>query len=95
MLLDFNILSEKHKELAGVVHADGTARFQTIFNRKENPFIFDLLQYLDKEFRVKALINTSFNSKGEPIVHTEQDAINSAKIMKLDGVVLNGEYQTL
>lgn len=93
MLLDFKVLETKQKELAGAVHFDGTARFQTIFNRNENPFIFDLLTHLDQHYQVKALINTSFNSRGEPIVHTQQDAENAAIKMKLDGVIINGEFK--
>jgi len=95
MLLDFNVLPGKQKELAGATHADGTARFQTIFNKTDNPFIFDLLQYLDKNHKVKALINTSFNSKGEPIVHTTSDAWNAAANMKLDGLVVNGKFEKM
>lgn len=93
MLLDFEILADKQKELSGAVHTNGTARIQTIFNKNDNPFLFDLLSYLDKNHNVKALINTSFNGKGEPMVHTTDDAIKSAYKMKLDAVVLNGELQ--
>ncbi|MCY1721816.1 hypothetical protein OU798_15790 [Prolixibacteraceae bacterium Z1-6] len=95
MLLDFTVLPERKKELNGAIHADGTARFQTIFDRAENPFLYDLLMCLHKEFGVKALINTSFNAGGEPIVHTETDALKSAKKMGLDGVVLNGKFVDL
>jgi carbamoyltransferase len=92
MLLDFTVVPEKRKELEGAVHAGGTARFQTIFEKEENPFIYDLLSYLDHYFGVKALINTSFNTRGEPMVHTENDAIRAAEKMKLDGVVINGKF---
>lgn len=95
MLLDFKIVSDKKDEIEGVVHADGTSRIQTIFQRVENPYIYDLLHVLDQEHHVKALINTSFNSKGEPIVHTPEDALHSGKNMKLDGVVINGKLQRL
>jgi len=90
MLLDFKILPERREEMAGVVHADGTARFQTVFSHEENPFLYDLLEQLDCEHGVKALINTSFNCGGEPIVHTAEDALRSATKMQLDAVVLNG-----
>ncbi len=93
MLVDFSVLPEKQNELQGAIHADGTARFQTIFERNDNPFMADLLNYLDKNYNIKALINTSFNSLGEPIVHTTNDALNAAKKMKLDAVVLNGNFQ--
>lgn len=92
MLLDFQVIQEKQNEICGAIHADGTARFQTIFKRDENPFIYDLMDFLDKKFGIRALINTSFNSRGMPIVHTENDAINEAKKLKLDGVVLNGRF---
>ena len=95
MLLDFFVLPEKQNELAGAVHADGTARFQTIFEKEDNPFLYHLLQIMDEKYRIKALINTSFNSKGEPIVHTEKDALFSAQKMQLDGLVLNGKFQKL
>ncbi len=95
MLLDFEIIPEKQKEITGASHADGTARFQTIFTREENPFIFDLLVYLDENHGVKALINTSFNAGGEPIVHTEADALKAAQKMDLDSVVLNGKFHLI
>jgi carbamoyltransferase len=92
MLLDFQVIQEKQNEICGAIHADGTARFQTIFKRDENPFIYDLMDFLDKKFGIRAIINTSFNSRGMPIVHTENDAINEAKKLKLDGIVLNGRF---
>ncbi len=95
MLLDFEVLPERQEEIAGAVHADGTARFQTIFERTDNPFLFDLLTELDEKHHVKALVNTSFNAGGEPIVHTEEDALLSARKMKLDAVVLNGKIVML
>ena len=95
MLLDFDILPERKKEIEGVVHVDGTARIQTIFQRDDNPFLFDLLELLDSKYGLKALINTSFNRRGEPIVHTPKDALSSANAMKLDGVVINGKYSRL
>ncbi len=95
MLLDFSVLPNKQKEIEGALHADGTARFQTIFKRNDNSFVFDLLHYLDEEFGIKALINTSFNAGGEPMVHTEKDALQSAVKMNLDALVTNGKLQLL
>ncbi|WP_297085818.1 carbamoyltransferase C-terminal domain-containing protein [uncultured Draconibacterium sp.] len=95
MLLDFAVLPQKQNEIAGAIHADGTARFQTLFKREKNPFLFDLLTHLDKTYGIKALINTSFNAGGEPIVHTEEDALKAAKKMQLDGIILNGKFTQL
>lgn len=91
MLLNFNVLQDKQAEMAGAVHADGTARIQVLFSRSDNPYLWDLLVYLDKHFHIKALINTSFNPKGEPIVHTAADARCSALMMGVDGLVIDGK----
>jgi len=95
MLLDFKITERFHEELAGVVHANGTARIQTISSEKDNPFIFHLLSYLEEKHNIRALINTSFNGKGEPIVQTPADAMRSAKNMKLSNIVINGKFSIL
>lgn len=90
MLMDFHIKDEYKKHLEGVVHVNGTARIQIIEKEEDNPFMFRLLTLLKKE-GVLALINTSFNVAGEPIVHTIEDAKMSARKMNLDGLVLNGK----
>ena len=95
MLVDFRVSPEKQQEIAGAVHANGSARFQTIFSKNDNPFIFDLLNLLDQKYSVKALINTSFNTKGEPIVHDETDAVEAAEKMKLDGLIVNGMFKKI
>lgn len=92
MLLDFSILEEYQNEIEGVVHSNGTSRIQTIFEKNDNPFIFDLLTYLDEKHNLKAIINTSFNGKGEPIVQTEEDALIAAKNLNLNALVLNGKF---
>jgi carbamoyltransferase len=93
MLLDLKIPEEKQHEIPGVIHANGTARIQTLFSKEDNPFLFDLLTILDEQYNVKALINTSFNAKGEPMVHTEADALKSATEMGIDAVVVNGKVR--
>ncbi|MBR4265499.1 MAG: hypothetical protein IKQ46_05505 [Bacteroidales bacterium] len=91
MLTDFTIKPEYRWTLEGVVHANNTARIQILETYNDNPFMYRLLKYLSDNHRVLALINTSFNAQGEPIVHTENDAIQSAKRMNLDAVVINGQ----
>ena len=93
MLLEFKILSDKQHEIEGVVHANGTARIQTLFNRSDNPYLFDLLTLLDEHYQVKALINTSFNALGEPPVHTTADAMKTAQEIGVDWVVINGKIK--
>ena len=91
MLMDFTIKPEFRKQMEGVVHANNTARIQTIETENDNPFMYRLLKHLSDKHGVVALINTSFNAQGEPIVHTIDDSIKSAKRMNIDAVIINGQ----
>lgn len=88
MLADCIIHSQYQEQLLGALHINQTARIQTIAEKSENPFMFDLLEYLESH-NIFALINTSFNRAGEPIVHDEIQAHKSAQLMGLDAVILN------
>lgn len=89
MLLDFYVKKEYEEYLRGVIHTDNTARIQIIGEKGDNQFMFDLLTFLYERHNMLALINTSFNAQGEPIVHTPEDAVQSAKKMGLHGLVIN------
>lgn len=95
MLQDFIIKEEYRSQMAGVVHTNNSARIQTIANEAENPFMFHLLTLLQQKYGIIALINTSFNAQGEPIVHTVEQALQSARKMNLDGIVINGKLEVL
>ncbi len=95
MLLEFNILEKYHKELRGVVHVNGTARIQTIFERDDNKFIYDILTLLDAQHNIRAIINTSFNSRDEAIVNNLHDARLSATKMKIDTLIYNYKFVEL
>ena len=90
MLMEFDIKPERVKELAGVVHVDGTSRIQTLASRDENPFLYDLLHVLQKHYGIRALLNTSFNAKGKPLVHTRADAMQEAREMGMEHFIFNG-----
>jgi len=95
MLLDFSIKEEFEKDLAGIIHANKTARIQTVEEESDNPFMFNLLLYLYENHNVLALINTSFNAQGEPIVQTPDNALQSAQKMNLQGVVINNIFHKI
>lgn len=94
MLLDWKILPEYCAQLEGVIHKNGTARIQYLEKEEDNVFLYRVLAYLDQQ-RILGLINTSFNGKGEPIVHTQEDAKKSAQKMRLDAVVINHQLVLL
>ncbi len=91
MLVDFSIHAGGEKILAGAVHQDGTSRIQIIKEREDHPFLYDLLVCLEEKYSILALLNTSFNQSGEPLVHSPADARKSAEAMGLDGVVLGNQ----
>jgi carbamoyltransferase len=87
MLFVFDVLPDKAERIPAVRHVDGTARIQTI-NREQNPVYYDLLKAFQKRTGVPVLINTSFNTRGEPIVCTPRDAVESFWTSPLDALVI-------
>ena len=67
---------------------------KTIAKEEDNPFMYRLLTFLNEKHGVLALINTSFNAQGEPIVHTKGDAFASAKKMNINALVYNHQLFT-
>lgn len=68
-------VKEDYKEiLDAIVHADGTARLQTI-TEDENSFIYKLLTKLEIKGHTPVLLNTSFNVQGKPILNTYAEAL--------------------
>ena len=59
---------------AGVHQSDGTARAQ-LLKKEENPTMWNLIFKFYEKTGVPALLNTSFNLHGEPIVRTVKDAL--------------------
>ena len=80
------------KEAPAVVHVDGTARVQVVNDNDGDPFLIDLLKAFFERTGRGVLLNTSFNRKGEPIVESPLDAIDSFLGLGLDGLYLEGEF---
>lgn len=72
--------------IPSAVHVDGTARLQVI-NDTENKFIHSLINCFYLKTGVPALINTSFNQRGEPIVETIDDVLICFASANLDFLV--------
>jgi carbamoyltransferase len=76
--------------LPAITHVDGSARVQAVAE-DQNPFLYRLLHTLYKEYSHPAvLLNTSFNVRGEPIVHTPEDAIRCFLETDLDYLLIEG-----
>jgi carbamoyltransferase len=87
MLFIFDVPPEKAKRIPAVRHVDGTARIQTI-NRGQNARYYDLLAAFHRRTGVPVLVNTSFNTRGEPIVCTPRDAVECFWTSPLDALVI-------
>ena len=87
MLFVYDVPPEKADRIPAVRHVDGTARIQTI-NRRQNAPYYDLLQAFKRRTGVPVLVNTSFNTRGEPIVCTPRDAVESFWTSPLDALVI-------
>lgn len=83
MLFVYEVRQDKVDRIPAVRHVDGTARIQTI-NRMQNPAYYDLLRAFQQRTGVPVLVNTSFNTRGEPIVCTPRDAVESFCTTPLD-----------
>ncbi|MCK4643710.1 carbamoyl transferase [bacterium] len=90
MLFVFDVLDEKKNDIPAVVHIDGTARVQTV-NRKQNPGYYDLIREFEMITGVPVVLNTSFNIRGEPIVNSPAEAIETFLKTDIDVLIL-GDY---
>jgi carbamoyltransferase len=88
MLFVYCVRADKANKIPAVRHVDGTARIQTV-NEKQHPRYHALLEEFKKLTGVPVLVNTSFNTRGEPIVCTPRDAIECFWTSPFDALVIN------
>ncbi|CAK9050006.1 unnamed protein product [Durusdinium trenchii] len=65
---------EIQKSFPSLVHLDGTARHQSV-SQFDEAWIHALLLAVGRHTGLAALINTSFNTKGKPIVNTVKESL--------------------
>merc|ERR1719191_1673055 len=65
---------EIREKFPALAHVDGTARHQSVGARDE-PWIHSLLLAVGRRTGLAALINTSFNRRGKPIVNTVKECL--------------------
>jgi len=87
MLLTFQTKVEKIKNIQAAVHVDGTARVQEV-SREANSRYYDLISEFHKISGIPAVLNTSFNDRGEPICLTPKDALKNFYSTGIDVLVL-------
>lgn len=87
MLFVFDVREDKRDLIPAVRHVDGTARVQTV-NRNQHALYYDLLRAFQQKTGVPVLINTSFNTRGLPVVCTPRDAVESFCSTPIDALAI-------
>ena len=87
MLIACKVKKDKIKDIPATVHVDKTCRVQTV-KKKTNPKFYNLIKEFYKITKVPVLLNTSFNIKGQPIVNTPLQAIETFKFSKINVLVI-------
>jgi carbamoyltransferase len=81
------VVPVKNDAVPAVTHVDQSARLQTVF-RETNPRYYELIRRFGEATGVPVVLNTSFNLKGEPIVTTPDNALNTFFASEMDTLVL-------
>ncbi len=90
-LFGIDLLNIKKSKIPAVTHVDYSARIQTV-SEKTNPLYHKLITKFKEMTNCPVLVNTSFNIRGEPIVHTPEDAFRCFMGTELDVLVVGNCY---
>lgn len=87
MLFICQVRPEFRDSLPAVTHVDHSARVQTV-SESGNPPFWQLLREFERLSGIPMLLNTSFNVKGQPIVCTPEEALDTYLFAHLDALVI-------
>ena len=87
MTITYPVRPEWQERLGAITHVDGTARVQTV-SADTNPRFHSLISAFAEETGVPAVLNTSLNARGEPIVEAPIDALRTFNGTGLDAIFL-------
>ncbi|MFA5410479.1 MAG: carbamoyltransferase [Candidatus Omnitrophota bacterium] len=83
----FEKLKVTRSRIPAVTHVDYSARVQTI-QREDHPLYYDMINAFYRKTGCPAIINTSFNVRGEPLVCTPEDAFKCFMRTEMDYLVM-------
>lgn len=78
-------------KLPATTHINNTARVQTV-NLEENNAYYKLIKEFEKLTGLPALLNTSFNIQGQPIVETPLEAISTFASNGIDALFIENYF---
>jgi carbamoyltransferase len=76
MIVTVDVREDHRRSLPAITHVNGSARVQTV-SREDNAEFHQLLREVGKLTGREMVLNTSFNVKGQPIVNTPREAIET------------------
>lgn len=76
MIMTVDVRAEYRSGLPAITHVNGSARVQTV-SAESNKDFHRLLRAVGKTTGREMVLNTSFNVKGQPIVNTPREAIDT------------------
>lgn len=83
----YTLAARRGDMIPAAAHIDGSCRLQVV-DRGSNPLFYRLIERFYEATGVPALLNTSFNLKGEPIVNTPENAYMTFLNSGMDMLVL-------
>ncbi|EKD74356.1 MAG: nodulation protein and probable carbamoyl transferase [uncultured bacterium] len=89
MLQIATVIPHKAVEISGIVHADGTARIQLV-TASINAVFHQLISTFKSKSNLPCLLNTSFNTSGQPLINDPQTAIETFNRTELDYLFIEG-----
>jgi len=87
MLFTAAVKEDKRSLIPAVTHIDGSSRVQTI-KRDAHPLYYDTIYAFFQKTGCPVIVNTSFNTKNEPIVLSPKDAYNCFKSTDMDYLIM-------
>jgi carbamoyltransferase len=87
MMFVSDVAPAKAARIPAVRHVDGTARIQTV-NRSQHPDYYDLIKAFQRLTGVPVIVNTSSNTRSEPVVCTPRDAVECFWSSPIDALVI-------
>ncbi len=85
------VVPAEHAVLRHVRHTDGSVRVHVV-SPGHNPAFHELLEEVGRLTGTEAVVNTSFNGFGEPLVETPADAVRQFLAMDIDSLYLDGYF---
>jgi carbamoyltransferase len=87
MIMIVDVRPEHRASLPAITHVNGSARTQTVACR-DNPEFYALLKHVGRLTGREMVLNTSFNVKGQPMVNSPREAIETFLGTGIDALFL-------